>query len=146
MLSEDPLLNKFDMSMDKNQSLMFVNDRKEEQEKMYFRDNYRFCIDILNNLLYDGRKYKTEAVPNYGINFEEKNGKIKYVRKQKNDIAALIQRTDGKIIQHEKVVRIGIWAGRFLLDPFVCYAALTHGGKKIDNLINNYLFNLLPEF
>ena len=81
VLSEDPLLNEFDMSMDRNQSLMFVNDRKENQEKMYFRDNYRFCIDILNNLLYDDRKYKAEAVPSYGINFEEKNGKVRYTRK-----------------------------------------------------------------
>ena len=96
--------------------------------------------------MYEGRKYKSEAVPNYGINFEEKNGKIRYVRKQRSDGAALTQYTDGKIIQHEKVVRIGIWAGRFLLDPFVCYAALTHGGRKIENLLNNYLFNLLPEF
>ena len=75
------------MSMDKNQSLSFVNGRKEDQEEQYFKENHKFCLDILNSLIYDDRKYKAEAISNYGINFDEKNGKIKYVKYQKSEIA-----------------------------------------------------------
>lgn len=58
-------------------------------------------------------------------------------------------KVDYKLIDdqyHSETVVLGIWAGRYLLDPLSVYACLANGGGSIEDLVSAPLINFMTDF
>ncbi|CAL6081817.1 Conserved_hypothetical protein [Hexamita inflata] len=159
-LSEIKEINQFDLSMDKNQSALYAMTTTEKldlNKEQYIRLNNKYCSQILENLIVQQEQEKIKnrvpAIGKYGTGFyadydSQRTPKLEVAHKTPElsyyqQIPQLQTNTD--VILHQKVIRIAIWTGRFLLDPLACYCALTLGGSKIKNLLTSNIIDFVPE-